>query len=82
MEGMRMNRITILREVEQQIKKDFENEIREKESLYTCKLLEWLMRNDVISPDHVEMFVSECVTRTIAGGDRLMVNEFLEAGHV
>jgi hypothetical protein len=82
MEGNEMDRINTLREVEQQIKKDFEKEIREKECLYTCMLLEWLMRNEIIGSDHVEMFVSECVARTIAKEDRLMNDELLEKGHV
>jgi len=77
-----MGRINTLREVEQQIKKNFEKEITEKECLYTCMLLEWLMRNEIISTDHVEMFVSQCAARTIANGDGLMNDELLEKGHV
>lgn len=81
MEEIEMDRMNTLREVEQQIKKDFEREIREKECLYTCMLLEWLMRNEIINSDHVEMFVSECVARTIANVDGLMNEELLEKGH-
>jgi hypothetical protein len=81
-EGNEMDRIDILREVEQQIKKDFEKEMTEKKCLYTCMLLEWLMRNEIIGSDHVEMFVSECVARTIANGDGLMNDDILEKGHV
>jgi hypothetical protein len=79
-EVTRMDRLSTLREVEQQIKKDFVREITEKESLYTCMLLEWLMRNEIITPDHVEMFVSECVARTVANADGLINEELLEKG--
>jgi hypothetical protein len=72
----------VLRDIRRQIENGLEEEITKKECLLTCMLLEWLMRNEIISSVHVEMFIDEQVGKTIANREGLINEELLEKGHV
>jgi hypothetical protein len=77
-----MDNKNILRDIRRQIENGLEEEITKKECLLTCMLLEWLMRNEIISSVHVEMFIDEQVGKTIANREGLINEELLEKGHV
>jgi ferritin len=76
-----MDKRDVLREVRRQITENLEEEAKKESCFLTIMFLDWLSKNDIISSEHLEMFLDECAAWMVANRYGLTNTEFLEAAH-
>lgn len=74
-----MDKADALRELKKQIEESLEAEMK-NESFLTCILLDWLMKNEIVMPEHVAIFLDEYAAWAVANKEGLMNDNLLE-GH-